>query len=196
MGRAAPSRGSVRLDVPTLGWLCAICPPCQHGLVRLQWIMPRLWQAPALKGLLSSELSLLLCGTESLAGLAAPTQGGCCQLGVCGASWVPFLVPWHSWAEDPVGSTREDGCVSSEAECSPVPPGRGGQRCVCQGATWHILLGQRRLRAGTDRSGAAQTRSCLWPWSCLAPCAAWQSVDVPFPSCLCLPRTPGLPARL
>lgn len=232
------------MAVPALGW-----PWCCGGSVWCQW------QAPALEGALSSERSLVVCGTaprrrapgarrgwccrgrnrtvlpwseldgaagseldgaagSELDGAAGSEPGRCCWVGTCGAVWA------NPGAAVLSGASRMDGSVPVEAaRCSGA--GRWSSVCVCvcvvDGHTCvrlgpHSVAWSDGQRWGGEHHWALAVPGQRGPGAALAWCrpaprGARQSVDLPggvrrtrcssspFPSSLCLPRTPVLPAK-
>uniref|UniRef100_A0A8C4TV70 Rho GTPase activating protein 23 n=1 Tax=Falco tinnunculus TaxID=100819 RepID=A0A8C4TV70_FALTI len=173
-GAAGSSRGSsVGLDVPMLGWLRAVSRWCRDGLSVVAVIVPGLWQAPSLEGALSSEWSLVLCGTAPLCRVQGARWGWqcqhregtarsehvepsgylpgprCCQAGPCG--------------QHPAGM---DACLWTLYGAAGAP-GVGRSRCVCHGGmrlslSLCVRLGPRvpprtTARSTGDPNGAAST---------------------------------------
>lgn len=215
---AGSSGGSVELDVPAPGWPCGISPRCWDGLVWLRRsiavvagsgpggcvelgeVSGSLWHGPAQEG------------PGGSAGPAASAQGRRCQVGALDA-----VLGTHRRR----GAAEQAGSVLRRRVrvfgCRAVRRVRGW-RCACRGGTClspnlRVRLRPRvppcaAARSAGDGSGAANAggrrlfrgrRDPILPlpgpaWPRAMPCSPCCSSS-PFPSSLCLPRTPVLPAK-
>lgn len=235
VGRAAPQGRGLQWRIRRAGgWagarLAACRLPAVLGRPRLvAAFVPGLWQAPALEGALSSERSLVLCGTVPLRRVPGarwdwqhrrregaarsehaepsgrPAGLWCCWVGSVPRGWAAS----HGDGRVPSEAAGRGGCErrgQTEARVpprdAPVPeplrPARsppaaprrardrrraqwGGQRRLVWGSGDPVVLpGPARHPAERGLARGLRRTRCS---------------SSPFPSSLCLPRTPVLPAK-